>query len=766
MEASQNSKIEQFIRNETTLFQGLSDGALEVMIEKLKPRKIALGETLVKQGDIGDTLFIVTQGAFEAWVKTNGDEPKKLGGVGRGEVVGEGSLITKEPRNATVLATRDSGVLCLSHTDFQEILEAYPGEFKSFVELVSKRSRSVHPGHFRPDHAYLSKFLSSIDLLASVDQKTLEAIAPKVKWVFLPGGEKLMSQGDIGKSMYMVVNGRLRFIVQSEAGEQVAEGEFTRGDIIGEMAVLTGEKRSATVYSLRACELVRLSGATFEILLKSNPEAMFKITKTIAKRLLEKQAQGDRKNKKSVGIITLFPIQGQPLAKGTCLNIKSSLEKLGKTVTIARRSDFMEHYKKLKGAKADSENYDLAQAASWLYEIEKNSDLVILHTDFDDPVWSDIVIHHTDRILLVGRGLGSPKLSPDEIRYLGALDERFSPGRELVLLYSPEEAPLNCEEWLRDRSVNTIHHVRPFQEGGFDRLARFLTGRSIGVALGGGGAKGMAHIGLLRAFEEEGIPVDAIGGTSAGSIIGSIYAMGYTWREVMDKTLGLLKGDEALKDYGFPTMSLIRGKKYTAILKGFFKERRIEDLWIPFFGVATDLTKTRKKVINKGEIWKAVRASSSLPGIFPPLYEGGSLLVDGALLDNVPGSVVKTTGAGRSIAVSLNSSSEHKTDTVCSTLYEDSGAGVAPRWFGIWRRLKKKRGALDGVTLGAIVMRSTMVNSEAMAQKTRKEVDLYIELPVDKFGIFSFDNAEEIAEAGYHYAKAHIGEWKEKLGLE
>jgi len=174
----------------------------------------------------------------------------------------------------------------------------------------------------------------------------------------------------------------------------------------------------------------------------------------------------------------------------------------------------------------------------------------------------------------------------------------------------------------------------------------------VGLALGGGGARGIAHIGVLAELEEANIPVHLIAGTSAGSLVGALYAAGLspdqllslaertTWRDLVQLTL--------------PRVGLVNADPMQKLLNDIFGNSNIEDLPIPYAAVSCDLVTGKEVILTKGNIARAVRASCSIPGIFSPVPSNELLLVDGGLVNGVPVSVAKGMGANLTIAVRLS----------------------------------------------------------------------------------------------------------------
>ncbi len=176
--------------------------------------------------------------------------------------------------------------------------------------------------------------------------------------------------------------------------------------------------------------------------------------------------------------------------------------------------------------------------------------------------------------------------------------------------------------------------------------------QKIGLALGGGAARGVAHIGVLKVLEEEDIPVHCIAGTSAGSLIGVLSAAGWSWRRIKEEAARIDWGD--LIRLGIPRLGVVNPEPLEKLLDRLLEGRDLRDLEVPFCAVATDITSAQRVVLSRGPAARAVRASCSIPGIFEPAKIGGRLLVDGGLVDDVPTEAARKMGATLVIGVNLN----------------------------------------------------------------------------------------------------------------
>lgn len=179
----------------------------------------------------------------------------------------------------------------------------------------------------------------------------------------------------------------------------------------------------------------------------------------------------------------------------------------------------------------------------------------------------------------------------------------------------------------------------------------FLRKKRLGLALGGGAARGFAHIGVLKALSEGGVAPSCVAGTSVGSLIGALYCAGHTWEDIWQQSQDLDWGD--LVKITMPTMGLVKPQKLESLVDKLVNGAKIEDLPIPFQAVAVDLVQGQQVILDRGPVGRAVRASCSIPGIFTPLEDGERLLADGGVLNNLPADVLDDRSCDYILAVDL-----------------------------------------------------------------------------------------------------------------
>jgi len=307
--------------------------------------------------------------------------------------------------------------------------------------------------------------------------------------------------------------------------------------------------------------------------------------------------------------------------------------------------------------------------------------------------------------------------------------------------------PARTRAWAQLPDVRAIHHVRSRNRGDIARAVRRLVGRPTGLVLSGGGARGIAHVGVIAAIVEAGIPIDYVCGTSMGAIFAACLALGFDIARMRAEVHELFAKPFALYDVTLPISSLLAGKKLDRVLQRQLGQADIEDLWLPFFCVSTDLSRAKLIVHERGSLWKSVRASCSIPGIFPPLPLEGRTLVDGGLVDNLPLDLLMDRCAGPIIAVDVFP-------------YGDPGF-VRPsgRLAGLIRRLRTRvRGEPASPPLFDILVRSTLVGSKFRQQMamSRAEQIVYLEPPVAAFGALQWRAYRALFDAGYRYAISEL----------
>lgn len=590
-----------------------------------------------------------------------------------------------------------------------------------------------------PPPAEARTFLASVPLFRDLDEATLDEVMSHLAWFLIPGGEVLCRQGEATDGLYLVASGRLSIVRElpgGTGGEEVVLSHVGRGDTLGEVAALTGNPRSATVRALRDSLLALLDGAGLDRLLERHPKLILALTRRLATWIGPEAPPAERgRGCVAVALVTTTPTrEGVPLTE-IAARLAASLSRIGPTLHLSSaRID-----KNLwVGAGADE-----GRLGAWIDEQEARHSFLLYEADPCPGItaWTRRCLRQADRVLVVADGDDEPslgELGSELVRYEGR------PREELVLIHlHKKERPRGTAKWLGLHSFLRHHHIRMELPGDFDRLARFVNGTPVGLVLGGGGARGFAHIGVIRALMEAGIPIDRVGGTSMGAVMAGLYARGFDWKGMVRRNRWGWVKYKPHKLYTLPIISLLSSRKAERMLDMMFGDDQIEDLWLPFFCVSTNLTQAEVMVHRSGDMERLVGASMRLPGVVPPMVENGNLLVDGGVLNNLPIDVMRRQGRGPIIAVDVSAKIDVRADP--SYLQAPSPWQLL---LGQWRGTAK-----PFPNILQLLHRSAVLASDIYARQAKHEVELYIDLPMDQFDLFNVEPLDEIVEVGYQVTR-------------
>lgn len=586
--------------------------------------------------------------------------------------------------------------------------------------------------------------LRSTLVFGALDEHVLRSIAAAAEWVMVEAGETLCIQGAPADALYLLITGRLSVYIGGGGDERDERmvGPVYPGESVGEMAILSDERRSATVRARRDAVLLRLDQADFRELIPQHPSALLALNRLLIERL-HALLQGHRP-KATERVIALIPAcAGAPTRALSARLAEAAGDRPLQIVDAAR----------IRAATASPAPGPLGpdyHVARWLDDLEARGDVLLLVGDLEDEAWTRRCVRHADRVLLVGRS----DAAPEDLPWSAALAERGGARAhqrlELALVH-PDDAgsPSGTARWLDALRVDLHHHVRLGHRSDVSRLLRFLRGEAVGLALAGGAARGLAHLGVLRALEEARVPVDFVCGTSMGAIIGSKVALGWSPSEVQ-RSMRRGFGSWKIFDFTVPVVAACGGRWFGAHLDDTFGERLIEDLWLPFRCVSSSLIRAQAVVHQRGRVARAVLASSALPGVFPPIVEDDDILADGVLLDNLPLDLAALAGCGHTIAVN-----------VINTLDTTMARGLGHRGEPLQRLVDRllPGGGGRAPIISDYVLRSFFLPTLRDMERIRERADVYIEPPVDRFHFLDVRPFDDIVEAGYHAGRERVEAW-------
>ncbi|MGH8663354.1 MAG: patatin-like phospholipase family protein [Burkholderiales bacterium] len=592
--------------------------------------------------------------------------------------------------------------------------------------------------------------LERVGVLAELDPFALQEVAAVMQPLQLAGGAMLFDQGEAGDTLYIVVHGRLRVSVAGGRGGRRVVAELGRGESVGEMALLTGERRSARVEAIRDSMLLALSHSAFERVVEQYPRVMTQLARQLVERLkLSLRGAPVTHFLSTVCVVPAVP--GGRIGK-FCERLARALDAIGPTLHVTRSA--------AGGALAEGAN-ELARGGgedtrllAWLNAQEERYAYVLYEADEADPAWSRLCERQADRIVLVARaGDDTPPTPRMATQFAAAAG---SARREFVLLNGGAPVAGVMDRWLEALpSVQAWHHVADGHDGQVARFARLLVGQGIGLLLGGGGARTFAHIGVLRAMEEAGIEVDAIGGVSGGAIVGAQAAAGVSPREMKARAHDEFLHRGSLLDFTVPIVSLIRGQRFARMLARLFAETNIEDLPMRYFCVSANLSRATLRVHDRGTIWRAVGASISIPGVGPPTCENGDLLIDGSVLTNLPVETMRDLCQGRVVAVDVSADKDLSVDRSWTDFPSPARLLAARPW---------RRRTVPIPNILEILFRGAMLSSIAAERDIADRVEFYLRPPLRGINLLDFKTLDRVEIRAYEYAVQALEQWPFRTG--
>uniref|UniRef100_A0A663NEJ8 lysophospholipase n=1 Tax=Athene cunicularia TaxID=194338 RepID=A0A663NEJ8_ATHCN len=710
---------------------------------KVTLHQVTAGTVLSRQGDQDVNVCFVVSGMLHVYQrKIDSEEDTCLFITHPGELVGQLAVLTGEPLIFTIKANRDCSFLSISKSHFYEIMREQPSVVLGVAHTVVKR---------------MSPFVRQIDFA--------------LDWMEVEAGRAVYRQGDKSDCTYIVLNGRLRSVIRMDDGKKHLTGEYGRGDLIGVVEALTHQPRATTVHAVRDSELAKLPEGALTSIKRKFPQVVTRLIHLLGEKILGSLQQGgktchplglhsssskwDAGNPASnLSTVAVMPVSEEVPLTAFTLELKHALSAVGPALLLT--SDNIKQ--RLGSAALDSiHEYRLT---SWLGQQEDIHRIVLYQADSTLTPWTQRCIRQADCILIVGLGDQEPTVGELE-RMLENTAVRAQ--KQLVLLHK-EDGPLPSRtvEWLNMRSWCSAHlhlncprrvfskrslpkliemYERVFQKppdrhSDFSRLARVLTGNAIALVLGGGGARGCSQVGVIRALIEAGIPVDMIGGTSIGAFMSALYAeeRSYNQMRIKARQWAMVMNSvfKTILDLTYPITSMFSGAAFNNSINNIFKDKQIEDLWIPYFTITTDITASAMRVHTDGELFRDTRGS----------------MVSGCVL---PTDVARSMGAKVVIAIDVGSRDE--TDL---TNYGDCLSG----WWLLWKRWNPLAEKVKVLNMAEIQTRLAYVCCVRQLEMVKNsDYCEYIRPPIDRYGTLDFGKFDEICEVGYQHGKTVFNVW-------
>jgi NTE family protein len=579
------------------------------------------------------------------------------------------------------------------------------------------------------------------------DEPFLQFMLKHLRWVHVKSGEVLFRQGDSRQTVYIVVSGRLRVLREDELGETHVLGDMRRGETVGEMALITGEPRTATIVAVRDSVLVSLSRSGYEEVIGSYPLVSMRVAQFIIERIrptLSKQRSWARPS-----TVALVPATA---GVGSAAFVDRLMPCLQRHGTVAWLDAAAARHALGAGvlAQPPGDNAEAADTVSrWIDRMEADHDMVVLVGEEAKTPWSEYCARHADEVMFLADATAADRKLLDK-----AMPDQAGIGtmrhRTLVVVHPARtDFPRGTAAWLASFPVDAHLHLREGSAADLNRLARTLFGTAIGLVFGGGGARGFAHLGVLKALEEAGIPVDFVGGASIGAVMATYGAFDTSAAGAIEQVRKAFANNPTGDMNIFPLISLIAGKRLRKTvdrgildLCGF--DADLEDTWKPLFCIASNYSRASEVVLRRGPLAKAVRASVAIPAALPPVIMDGDLMIDGGTFNNFPTDVMAGQRVGFILGCDLSRGSVRKLEI----------DEVPSGWALMLDRLRPKRSRHYRLpALSSIILNVSIMHSQSRLKAAKANADVCFTPDLGRIGMLNWKAFDHIVDLGYQHAR-------------
>lgn len=725
----------------SSLFRDIDASTAERLTQQADLFQLEPNEVLFQQDDEATFMCVVLEGSLEAVDGSRPETTDRLGVIKPGEPVGEIALLLGGKRSAMVRAIEHTTLARFDSEDFNALVHASPALEAGLETIVHERLRRNR----------ITQAVQS--LFGGLSTDALHFILEQLEFHELERNEYLFRAGDPGDSLYLVVSGSLEVVSDEADGPGHVVAHLRRGQPIGEMALLAGDARGASIRAGRHSELVSLSRSAFESLSLRYPDILLGITRVLVNRFRSVTGQSAAR--------TAHCRSYTVLAAGEADEPTVDPERMTRNIIDAMPPDVRATVispqtiaRTFRRSATDAARLALE---SWIDEIETQHDVVFFipydndteRKDVTSEGWLDLCLKRCDEILLCTHADADPHPGKLEQRVFDTRRTEAPAICRLLIAHEPDiEVPRFTARLLAERRVLEHYHVRTGSRDDMSRVARHLIGRAVGLALGGGGARGVAHVGAIRALSERGVSIDTVAGTSMGAVVAAFFGAGFTPQRMIEQIRAMFVDLNPFNDYTIPLYSILRGKKAEFASLQTFGRLQIEDLWVPFVCTSSNISSQVLATHRSGSLSKAILATTALPGITVPVIYDGEIHVDGGVMNNLPGDLIRADSA---YLISCD---------VSPSAYVSIGTRRYPSpWKSVFRR-PRLRGTVDTTGsepairtpgIGAILNGAMNAGSQHAASRVREMSDLALTPPVDDIGILDFKRFAEIEERGYEY---------------
>jgi len=720
----------------------------------------------------------------------------------------------------TGYAGLESAIRAINYAGLDRYLEK-PWDKHEFLETVRHLLHS-ETTVLAPDAFHIKEAIRNVQMFRELPVDAINSIAENLQLVVFQKDALVFTIDDPGDCMYIIKSGEVKVVAGvGNSGEVLTY--LGRGNYFGEMALLTGDHRSASIITTMDSELFMLTKMDFDFLIQHHPSISLALSHMLSQRLRDISIKkAGRQNKVICMFNTLFGQYEQQVVTEIAQNLLQ--ETNGKVIVVdldpASDRRRLENERKQPGKDAawvlkHLDNIQDDELAAMLPEDEKGvkfflpplteqfplSSYIVRLLSLLKEAYNFVLVHVKADSELDAGGIKIMEQANTVLYLLNQTKGAIGGPKRLLQMFQREYEQLlkkfeivvvrsepdpSLSELLagfvghhrihflrvgdsfraviqhhQQEKIVTAEPARRQAHRDVSRIARRLGNVSVGLVLGGGGARAYAHLGVLKVLQEEGIPIDIIAGTSMGAFLGALYIQGYRIEEILDISREAWKKLNSPLSWTLPRIAFIKGKRIQHLVHDIFGDTLIEDLPLPFFCVAGDLVSGQEVVLGNGKLYKAILATGALPGFFEPVSLKNMYLVDGGVVNNVPGDVLKKQGIDMVIAVDVTPEREvhlmperHVSERIVPE------RKLFHRLLQLVRLLKSRYGT---VLLPRIIMRVIAIEGLEITRNKSRYFDIHIKPNLEHFDLFDFRRLRAIVNIGEEAGRSEIAKIRETI---
>ena len=551
----------------------------------------------------------------------------------------------------------------------------------------------------------LLSFRSVRPLFEGVAADLIDEVELMLGWVAVRSGAALFERGDAAADAFVVTSGQFGVLSGPES-DQRAIANIGPGQLIGDSALISNAAREVTAIALEDSQLVRLPRSIVDLLTENSPHALRFLFRLLRAKM--QSTSSPTPVTKTPQALAIIPL-GAPSQFSEMLAWLSQL-----THPVVASAEAQEELLRHRSA---------ASGRPLLYI-----------ADDHHSTWARHCIHRADRVIFVS----DVRSAVAGHKIIAFADERHRDSTLVLVNPANASAPAEGTAWRPLFKDGHVLHVRAANASDYARMLRLVSRTGLCLVLSGGGARAFSHIGVIKAFEEYDLPIDAVGGTSMGAIVAALVAQDVPADTIVERMHCHFVKSNPISDYTVPLVSLVRGRKLSNTFRESFGSATIENLWRPYFCVSADLSRGVAVTHRHGLLWQALRSSTAIPGVIPPVLANGQVLVDGGIVDNFPTSLMRSLQRGTVVGVEVSPATRI---TAADVALEDKSL--------LWLLLHGRR---QVPSIGRILVRSATIGSRSQIAMNRAAADVLIEPSVDGINMLSFKSFDRAVESGYRAA--------------